>query len=246
MIDPQNSRVVMVAGCEAAALVLAQRLILGDTTREGQGWPIDPNDTVLRMAINEQPGASMILAVNDEVADRLLADPVTLEQVFSEALSALGREIGVRLSGGSVQRSTAARPNVVVEIFDMQQLTALAGVTLDVSVAADDHAGSAAPFVPSPLDGMSAAGGRIAAPTPLTVLNDVMMTVTAELGRTTMPVRELLNLSPGMVVEIDRVAGAPIDLLVNGRRIAVGEVVVIDEEFGIRITEIAPPDEMVR
>lgn len=246
MIDPQNSRVVMVAGCEAAALVLAQRLILGDTTREGQGWPIDPNDTVLRMAINEQSGASMILAVNDEVADRLLADPVTLGQVFSEALSALGREIGARLTGGSVQRSTAARPNVVVEIFDMQQLTALAGVTLDVSVVDDDHAGSAAPFVPSPLDGMSAAGGRIAAPTPLTVLNDVMMTVTAELGRTTMPVRELLNLSPGMVVEIDRVAGAPIDLLVNGRRIAVGEVVVIDEEFGIRITEIAPPDEMVR
>jgi flagellar motor switch protein FliN/FliY len=50
----------------------------------------------------------------------------------------------------------------------------------------------------------------------------------------------------GMVVEIDRVAGAPIDLLVNGRRIAVGEVVVIDEEFGIRITEIAPPDELAR
>jgi flagellar motor switch protein FliN/FliY len=82
--------------------------------------------------------------------------------------------------------------------------------------------------------------------TPLTVLNDVMMTVTAELGRTTMPIRDLLNLSPGMVVEIDRIAGAPIDLLVNGRRIAVGEVVVIDEEFGVRITEIAPPDELLR
>ena len=47
-------------------------------------------------------------------------------------------------------------------------------------------------------------------------------------------------------IAVDRVAGAPIDLLVNGRRIAVGEVVVIDEEFGIRITEIAPPDEMTR
>jgi flagellar motor switch protein FliN/FliY len=61
-----------------------------------------------------------------------------------------------------------------------------------------------------------------------------------------MPIRDLLNLSPGMVVEIDRIAGAPIDLLVNGRRIAVGEVVVIDEEFGVRITEIAPPDELLR
>lgn len=246
MTDANSSRAVMVAGCEAAALVLAQRLVLGDTTREGQGWPIDPNDTVLRMSINEQAGASMILAVNDEVADRLLADPATLSEVFNQALGALGREIGTTLSGGPVQRATASRPSVVVEILDMRQLTALAGVTLDVSVEFDDDAvGGATPYVPSPIDGMS--GGRgFGQATPLTVLNDVLMTVTAELGRTSMPVRELLNLSPGMVVEIDRVAGAPIDLLVNGRRIAVGEVVVIDEEFGVRITEIAPPDELVR
>jgi hypothetical protein len=108
----------MVAGCEAAALILAQRLILGDTTREGQGWPIDPNDTVLRTTIAEQPGASLILAVNDEVADRLLADPATLREVFDQALGALGREIGVSLSGGDVVRGTAARPSVVVEILD--------------------------------------------------------------------------------------------------------------------------------
>jgi flagellar motor switch protein FliN len=245
VIDANDSRAVMVAGCEAAALILAQRLILGDTTREGQGWPIDPNDTVLRMAIAEQPGASMILAVNDEVADRLLADPATLAEVFNQALGALGREIGTNLTGGEVVRSTAARPTVVVEILDEQQLTALAGVTLDVATVADESASNASTFIPTPLDG-SGFGGRGGAATPLTVLNDVVMTVTAELGRTTMPVRELLNLSPGMVVEIDRVAGAPIDLLVNGRRIAVGEVVVIDEEFGIRITEIAPPDELAR
>ena len=73
---------------------------------------------------------------------------------------------------------------------------------------------------------------------PLSLLQDVDMEVTVELGRTNMPIRELLALQPGMVVEIDRAASAPIDVLVNGRRIARGEVVVIDEEFGIRITEI--------
>jgi flagellar motor switch protein FliN len=72
----------------------------------------------------------------------------------------------------------------------------------------------------------------------LELLSDVEMEVTVELGRTTMPIRDLLSLQPGMVVEIDRAAGAPIDVLVNGRRIASGEVVVIDEEFGVRITEI--------
>lgn len=74
--------------------------------------------------------------------------------------------------------------------------------------------------------------------TPLDLLHDVDMEVTVELGRTTMPIRDLLALQPGMVVEIDRAAGGPIDVLVNGRLIACGEVVVIDEEFGIRITEI--------
>jgi flagellar motor switch protein FliN/FliY len=67
------------------------------------------------------------------------------------------------------------------------------------------------------------------------------MEVSAELGRTRMNVRDLLSLSPGVVVELDRAAGSPADLLVNGRLIARGEVVVIDENFGIRITEIVAP-----
>ena len=73
------------------------------------------------------------------------------------------------------------------------------------------------------------------------LLHDVEMEVTAELGRTRMSVRELLSLAPGAVIELDRAAGGPADLLVNGRLIARGEVVVIDENFGIRITEIVGP-----
>lgn len=86
---------------------------------------------------------------------------------------------------------------------------------------------------------------QVAAPTPraggLELLHDVEMEVTAELGRTRMSVRELLSLSPGAVVELDRAAGSPCDLLVNGTLIARGEVVVIDEDFGIRVTEILTP-----
>jgi flagellar motor switch protein FliN/FliY len=75
----------------------------------------------------------------------------------------------------------------------------------------------------------------------LDMLHDVEMEVSAELGRTRMSVRELLSLIPGAIVELDRAAGSPADLLVNGRLIARGEVVVIDENFGIRITEIVSP-----
>lgn len=77
----------------------------------------------------------------------------------------------------------------------------------------------------------------------LTVLYDVEMTLTAELGRTKLPVRQVLELTPGAVLELDRAAGSPADVMVNGKLIARGEVVVIDEEFGIRITEIARGDE---
>lgn len=85
------------------------------------------------------------------------------------------------------------------------------------------------------------AQGRVAAPAgvhPLRLLHDVEMAITAELGRTRMSVRGILGLTPGSVVELDRAAGSPVDLLVNGTLIARGEVVVIDEEFGVRISEI--------
>lgn len=72
----------------------------------------------------------------------------------------------------------------------------------------------------------------------LRLLQDVEMTLTAEIGRTRLPVRQVLELVPGTVLELDRAAGAPADVLVNGRLVARGEVVVVDEEYGIRITEI--------
>ncbi len=70
------------------------------------------------------------------------------------------------------------------------------------------------------------------------LLHGVAMEVTVELGRTRMSVRELLALCPGDVLELDRAAGSPADLLVNGRLIARGEVVVVDEDFALRVTEI--------
>lgn len=70
------------------------------------------------------------------------------------------------------------------------------------------------------------------------LLHGVAMEVTVELGRTRLSVRELLALTPGDVLELDRAAGSPADLLVNGRLIARGEVVVVDEDFALRVTEI--------
>jgi flagellar motor switch protein FliN/FliY len=72
----------------------------------------------------------------------------------------------------------------------------------------------------------------------LSRINEVEMALTVEIGRTRMPIRNVLGLEVGAVVELDRAVGAPADVLLNGRLIAHGEVVVVDQEFAVRITRI--------
>jgi flagellar motor switch protein FliN/FliY len=79
-------------------------------------------------------------------------------------------------------------------------------------------------------------------PSDLGPLREVPVELAVEIGRTSMTIGETLDLGPGSIVTLDRLAGEPVDLLVNGRVIARGEVVVIDEEFGLRITEIVSAD----
>lgn len=246
MTDTGTAISNLIAAVEASALVLAQQLGLGDETRVSDDWPIDDGDTVLRMGFGDDPASSLVLAVNDDVAERLLANPSLLGTTFTAATTAINGAAGLSLAPSTVERGTATRPAFIAEILDNGQLTALAGLTLPVAEpSASEPAPVAEAYEPAVFDH---GGGRgvATAPSALSVLHDVELVVTAELGRTTMNVRDVLGLSPGMVVEIDRAAGAPIDLLVNGRRIAAGEVVVIDEEFGIRITEIAPTGEHSR
>src|SRR5690606_39781197 len=78
------------------------------------------------------------------------------------------------------------------------------------------------------------------------LLYDVPLEVTAVLGRTRRQIGEVLNLGPGSVLELDKLAGEPVDLLVNGKLIARGEVVVIDEHFGVRITDIVSRAERLK
>ena len=77
----------------------------------------------------------------------------------------------------------------------------------------------------------------------LNMIMDVSVTLALEVGRARMSVRELLQLAPGAIVELDRTAGEPLDVLVNGVRIARGEVVVINEKFGIRLTDVVSATE---
>lgn len=84
------------------------------------------------------------------------------------------------------------------------------------------------------------------APERLELILDIPVHLAVELGRTKLTVRSLVQLAQGSIVELDRLAGEPLDVLVNGCLIAQGEVVVVNDKFGIRLTDVIAPDERVR
>ncbi len=85
-------------------------------------------------------------------------------------------------------------------------------------------------------------GSGPGASSPLDLLGDVSLTVTVELGKVQMTMRDLLALREGSVIELDQIAGGPVDVLVNGKLVARGEVVVVGEELGVRVSAIVSRD----
>jgi flagellar motor switch protein FliN/FliY len=79
----------------------------------------------------------------------------------------------------------------------------------------------------------------------LDLILDVDVTLALEVGRTRIKVRDLLQLSQGSILELDRLAGEPLDVLVNGVQVARGEVVVVNDNFGLRLTEVVSPRERI-
>ncbi len=96
---------------------------------------------------------------------------------------------------------------------------------------------TARPVQFAPLDSNS----MVTSSTNLDLLLGVTLQVSVELGRTKMNIEEILHLGPGSVVELDKLAGEPVDVLVNDKMIAKGEVVVLDDRFGVRITDVLSP-----
>jgi len=78
------------------------------------------------------------------------------------------------------------------------------------------------------------------------VILDIPVSLSLEVGRTQIPIRNLLQLTQGSVIELDRLAGEPLDVMVNGTLIAHGEVVVVNEKYGIRLTDVMSPSERIQ
>ncbi len=99
---------------------------------------------------------------------------------------------------------------------------------------------------PAKFDDLRADGPIEATDLNLDVILDVPVALSLEVGRTRMPIRSLLQLNRGSVIELERGAGEPLDVYVNGTLIAHGEVVVINDRFGVRLTDVVSPSERIR
>lgn len=113
----------------------------------------------------------------------------------------------------------------------------------DAFAAAQEPRPSANPAVFQQFD---SAGARPSTRNDIDLILDIPVQLTVELGRTKLPIRNLLQLAQGSVVELDGLAGEPMDVLVNGCLIAQGEVVVVNEKFGIRLTDVITPSERMK
>lgn len=241
------------ADIAAAARALAAVLPAGSPLTAGQPTRDRPAVTPAGQAACAHFGGAVsgevVVVVGQDLIDALRDSPMgeldlasAVQPALTAAVSTFGPVVvdpaSVLDAGPALDAMAATGAAVYVPLLAAGEMQAMLAL-----IVGDRPAGAApaAPAGPATTAAAAMAGAGKPARTGLDLLHDVEMEVTAELGRTRMTVRELLSLSPGAIIELDRAAGSPADLLVNGRLIASGEVVIIDENFGLRITDIVVP-----
>lgn len=254
LLSPSTLEQSVVAAGEAAAKVLPAEAPLVPGVPQPAGlvrvadWPAA---AVARL--DRVPGAMVGVLVRQQLVDALAAAPtgaLDVAAAVQPALDAAAGALGATAGAGETLAGDelAATVTAATVALPLMAGTEMAAVLFVVAAEEEPHAasssGSSAPGLAH--GGTStASAGRSTQPASsargVEMLHGVSMEVTVELGRTRLSVRELLALSPGDVLELDRAAGSPADLLVNGRLIARGEVVVVDEDFALRVTEIVTP-----
>lgn len=217
----------------------------------GAGEQPDPDTQAVVATFVGQSSAELVVVPHQGVADALAeAGNLSLAEALRPALEAAAEKLGAGVLGPAEMRAAGevlGSDDMTMVALDADGLTqAWFGVAVrgsgqetspapkpDAQVAAAAGVPAAAAF--PTFNTASSVGNTGAA---MRVLYDVEMTLTTEIGRTRMPVREVLDLVPGTVLELDRSAGSPADVMVNGRLVARGEIVVVDDEYAVRITEI--------
>ncbi|MCZ2830272.1 flagellar motor switch protein FliN [Modestobacter sp. VKM Ac-2986] len=225
--DSDTIAAAVAAAAQAAAAAMPAELDLraGDAVADPEAVPLPPAPgAAVTAALGGEVSGDIVLVLSEEIVSALTNSPV-----------------------GAMDVATALRPALEAAAAALGKVRVAAERVEDV-VPALDGLRDKGVFLAVPLlqgnEICATLALQVTLPRPrerrgsLDLLRNVAMEVTVEIGRTRMTVAELLSLHPGEVIELDRAAGAPADLLVNGTLIARGEIVVVDEDFGLRISEI--------
>ena len=116
----------------------------------------------------------------------------------------------------------------------------------DIDAILGETGAAAGGAQPAPMEELTPSAQRVEGAPDLDVIMDIPVRISMEVGNTEISIRNLLQLNQGSVIELDRLAGEPLDVLVNGTLIAHGEVVVVNEKFGIRMTDVISPSERIK
>jgi flagellar motor switch protein FliN/FliY len=225
--DVDAAATALTAAAAAAELVPSTVALVAVPAHHGD---VPAGATALVASFVGSPSAELALVAADVVADALASGeaagtPLALADALRPALEAAAAVLGAG----------------VLEPARSEPVDRVLGP--DTHVVALQQGGVTTAWFALRLRGPRVTAAEASPRANLRMLYDVEMTLTAEIGRTRLPVRQLLELAPGAVLELDRAAGSPADVMVNGRLVARGEVVVVDEAYGIRVTEIVPGTE---
>lgn len=219
------------ASTVASTLAGGEPLTVGDPTREA-----DPAGFGSHAVIAQFSGSrtgDLLLVVADDVATALRDSSLgalDLDAALTPTVEAVAAAIGPVVLGPLQVVETRLGINRILAGPDAALVPLLGGTGPRAAIAISLNRAAASPATtPASEDVQSQR---------LDLLRGVEMEATVELGRSRMTVNELLSLRSGAVIELDRAAGTPADLFVNGRLIAHGEVVVVDENYGLRITQV--------
>ena len=221
---PENTYVAAAQALSTAPLASGELTV----TVRPDGAPVPPTaDRAITATYIGSPSAELALAVHD--ADAVFAGTggqlgVGIADILHPSLVAVAEKLGSGLLGDSaVADATHLFADSTALTFAVTDASGQ-----DVAWLAIRGAGGR----PSPGASLSDVAGRLGR------ISNIEMALTVEIGRTRMSVRDILAIEPGAVIELDRSAGSPADILLNGRLIAHGEIVVVDQDYAVRITQI--------
>jgi flagellar motor switch protein FliN/FliY len=238
--DPHTlaERALRAAEAVAEALPAPEVLVPGEPA-DLADVPLPAASKAVYATVTGAVRGQIAVIVDGSLVEALRSSPLgelDLVPAVQPALEAAAGTLGPVVIGTAQELDTALAVESLARVGAAISVPLMAGGTVGATLllALEKPAGGANAATNSTTSATPRPGAPVRG---LEMLRDVEMELTVELGRTRMAVRDVLELLPGTVVELDRAAGSPADVMLNGRLIARGEVVVVDEDFGVRITE---------